>query len=514
MNDPRLTTLLIACPEEVGSAVRARMGPQVQVRDASEEEVRAGGWDADVVVVGEHATDPIALAQAAWRHHRGVTVLISSSPDDHGRVADRLRYAPYVGRSTRCLATVDPAALAREVAQRLEVARTYREYDRHATGVAAQIARLDDLSPELGETLQRLHDRERFLAALVDSSSDAIFSKDLDGRIRSWNQAAVRLYGYRPEEAVGHPVAMLAPPDRQEELSEIQQAVRAGRRIEGLETERLRKDGTVVDVSLTVCPVRDDGGRVLAASVITRDIGEAKRRERALRRSNEELEQFAYVASHDLQEPLRMVASFSELLARRCGEQLDDRGREYLGFLVEGAQRMRQLVNDLLAYSRLESEGAPPTRVEPRAALDMVLADLRPALEEARAEVVTGTLPAVLVDPGQLRRIFQNLVGNALKFRGPAPAHVEVTAQAEGREVVFCVRDRGIGIEPRHRDLVFRMFQRLHPRGEYAGSGIGLAVVKRIVERHDGRAWIGPGPGQGTRVYFSLPRAPDEREDA
>lgn len=230
----------------------------------------------------------------------------------------------------------------------------------------------------------------------------------------------------------------------------------------------------------------------------------------ALERSNQELEQFAYVASHDLQEPLRMVASYCQLLERRYSASLDDEAREFIGYAVDGATRMQALINDLLTYSRVGRQDAPLEPLDCNRVLEDVLVNLSQAVEEADAVVEVASLPRVQGDRSQLSRLFQNLIGNAIKFRGGRRPEIGVAAEPDGDVIRFSVRDNGIGIDPRHADRVFAIFQRLHSRAEYPGTGIGLAVCRRIVERHAGRIWLESEPGVGTTFLFTLPAAKGE----
>jgi signal transduction histidine kinase len=224
-----------------------------------------------------------------------------------------------------------------------------------------------------------------------------------------------------------------------------------------------------------------------------------------LRRSNAELEQFAYVASHDLQEPLRKVASFTQLLQRRYGNQLDDRADQYIEFAVDGAKRMQQLINDLLAFSRVGRVGGEATVVSLRRAVDDALANLAGALDEAHATVRVGELPDVRGEPALLAAVFQNLVGNAVKFRGEEPPVVRVTAHRHPEAWEFAVADNGIGIDAAYADRIFVIFQRLHPKDAYAGTGIGLAMCRKIVEYHGGRIWLDTDSRAGTTFRFTLP---------
>ncbi|MGC2557905.1 MAG: ATP-binding protein [Terriglobales bacterium] len=232
---------------------------------------------------------------------------------------------------------------------------------------------------------------------------------------------------------------------------------------------------------------------------------EHRRDQEDLTRSNRDLEQFAYVASHDLQEPLRMVAIYTQLLAERYQGKLDENADKYIHYAADGATRMQVLVKDLLAFSRVGSQGAKFRPTDCAAAVEIALQNLRAAVQESGARVECGPVPAVVADPTQLVQLFQNLIGNALKFRGSKTPVVSVTAEQTKQETIFSVADNGIGIAPEHAELVFAIFKRLHSRTEYPGSGIGLAICKKIVERHGGKIWVESQPGHGCTFRFTLP---------
>ncbi|HXG04183.1 MAG TPA: ATP-binding protein [Candidatus Binatia bacterium] len=252
--------------------------------------------------------------------------------------------------------------------------------------------------------------------------------------------------------------------------------------------------------ALVLIALEDITDRVQAAEVGTRQMQE-------LERSNAELEQFAYVASHDLQEPLRAIVGYLQLLEQRYRGRLDADADEFIDYAVEAGRRMQALVNDLLAYARLGTQRRPPSPVDADAALRSVLEGLRTMLAETGAVVTHDRLPLVLVDEAQLRTLLQNLIANAVKFRGERAPRVHVSAEPNGPVWTFAVRDNGIGIEPRHQQRIFTMFQRLHTRAEYPGTGIGLAMCKKIVEGHGGRIWVASEPGVGSTFYFTLPGA-------
>jgi light-regulated signal transduction histidine kinase (bacteriophytochrome) len=224
-----------------------------------------------------------------------------------------------------------------------------------------------------------------------------------------------------------------------------------------------------------------------------------------LEKSNKELEQFAYVASHDLQEPLRMVSSYTQLLARKYEGQLDEKAKKYINYAVDGAIRMQRLINDLLTYSRISTQGKPSEPIDSHSVLGEALRNLAATIEENRAVITNEDLPTVRADESQLMLVFQNLIANAIKFRQEEIPQVHISVREQGRDWVFSVKDNGIGIDPRYSERLFVIFQRLHTKEEYPGTGIGLAVCKRIVERHGGRIWFESELGKGTIFYFTIP---------
>jgi light-regulated signal transduction histidine kinase (bacteriophytochrome) len=263
-------------------------------------------------------------------------------------------------------------------------------------------------------------------------------------------------------------------------------------------------------------PLRDEKGKIVGTFGISRDITrqkeselEAKNLTAALKRSNQELEEFASVASHDLQEPLRMISGYLKLIVRRYQDLLDQDGREFIAFAVDGAQRMQVMIDDLLSYSRVTTQGKTFSLIETAAVLQRALLNLKIAVDEAGARVTHEAMPAVMGDARQIERLFQNLIGNGLKYRRPGDVpEIHVSAQKMDSEWVFGIRDNGIGIDPKYFDRIFGIFQRLHTREQYAGTGIGLAICKKTVERHGGRIWVESEEGKGATFYFTLPVAP------
>jgi len=336
---------------------------------------------------------------------------------------------------------------------------------------------------------------------------------DQYGRLESWNEGVLRLHGYEARHVIGQHFGRFYPLDDIEAGQPQRDLARAFD--EGsvqLEGWRARSDGSQFWASVLITAMRDSNGELLGFSLVTKDVTERKDAEDALARhtnelarSNSELEHFAYVASHDLQEPLRMISNYTQLLARRYQGRFDSDADEFIGFAVDGAQRMQQLINDLLAYSRVGTKGREFEDADLESVLDGALRNLTISIQESGAVITHDPLPALRADSGQLVQLLQNLIGNALKFRGDAPPRVHISAQRTGSEWVFGVRDNGIGIDQQYADRVFIVFQRLHTRSEYPGTGIGLAICKRVVERHGGRIWLESRPDEGTTFFFTLP---------
>jgi light-regulated signal transduction histidine kinase (bacteriophytochrome) len=253
-------------------------------------------------------------------------------------------------------------------------------------------------------------------------------------------------------------------------------------------------------------PIRDADGKIVKWFGTFTDIDEQKRVQDDLRRANEDLEQFAFSASHDLQEPLRSVRIYSELLVTRCGDSVDDEARKFVTFVRNGAMRMEMLVHDLLTYTQVTGFEQPGEPADANEALDAALANLAGAISETEAKVTAGPLPALPVHSTHLQQLFQNLIGNAIKYRSPArPPVVHVAARRESESWLFAVSDNGIGIAPEYKENIFGLFKRLHTNDEYSGTGIGLAICQRIVDRYHGRIWVESEPDRGSTFRFTLP---------
>jgi PAS domain S-box-containing protein len=379
---------------------------------------------------------------------------------------------------------------------------------RHVDGTTVHLAVTHEI------TGRRQNERTaQWFGAIVDSSDDAIISKDLTGIITSWNQGAQRLFGYTAAETIGKPVTILIPPDRLEEEPKILARLRRGERVDHFETLRRRKDGSLIDISLTISPVKDKQGKVVGASKIARDITERKKAEAEqeriedeLRRANQDLEQFAFSASHDLQEPLRSVKIYSELLAKDYGDAIQSEGQEYLMHLRSGATRMETLVRDLLSYTRVSKFEKPVESANASDELSSTIGGMAGLIADAGARITADPLPSVRVHAVHLQQLFQNLISNAVKYRSPdQPAAVHVTAESENGNWVFAVIDNGIGIDPEYKETIFGLFKRLHTSDEYSGTGIGLAICRRIVDRYGGRIWVESELGKGSTFRFTLP---------
>jgi PAS domain S-box-containing protein len=381
-------------------------------------------------------------------------------------------------------------------------------------------AAIDRLEAEA--TLRRtaeddLIDVTQSLAITLDSIGAGFVGVDQAGRITRFNAVAQRVFEWDEVDAVGRTLGEVVQREGRSLESASTNAVEhllaeAFPADEGREIMAVSRQGRRTPLELHVGPTRSPDGEVRGVALVFRDLtllrqAETERAQHLadLRRSNAELEQFAYVASHDLQEPLRMVANYTELLAKRYQGQLDERADKYIHFASDGARRMQRLVADLLAYSRVGTQGQPLVATSSQQALRGVLDVLRQVVRESQARIEFDGLPMVMADPSQLHQLLQNLISNAIKFRGASPPCIVVKAEPAGAQWAFSVADNGIGLEMRFAERIFQMFQRLHELGRYEGSGMGLALCKRIVERHGGRIWVESTPGLGTSFHFTLP---------
>lgn len=357
------------------------------------------------------------------------------------------------------------------------------------------------------------------LASIVTNSNDAIYAMGLDGAIRSWNPGAEKLYGYSEKEAVGENIELVVPKDKSAELKNLLDKVFKGERIESFETKRQKKDGTILDVSLTVSPLRDESGNVSGASAISRDITFKKQVEEELRRyaeelalSNEELYVFSYAASHDLQEPLRNIQAFIETLKNKHKHKFTKDINEKIIEADDGVVRMHRLITDFLMYSRIGTEKALSEKIDCNLILKDALSNLDTAIKESKAKIKSYELPTIKANPLHITQVFQNLVGNAIKYQGEHPPLIEVSVEKKNDFWQFRVKDNGIGIEQWFSERIFIVFQKLHNPKKYPGSGIGLALCKRVVEKHGGKIWFESEVGKGTSFIFTLPVFIEEKK--
>ncbi|MDD5250624.1 MAG: ATP-binding protein [Rhodocyclaceae bacterium] len=390
---------------------------------------------------------------------------------------------------------------------------------------------------------------DRHFAEILNIADDAIISTDAARKILLFNHSAERIFGYRADEALGQPLELLLPErlrHRHEAHVRDFGAAAETARVMAKRGEIVgcRKDGTEFPAEASISKLATADGLVF--TVILRDISDRKAAEQALQkahdeleirvaertaelteknrllahqarelaRSNADLEQFASVASHDLQEPLRMIASYTQLLVKRYGGRLDADADEFMQYAVDGAMRMQRLINDLLAFSRVGTRGKEFAPTPLAAVVERLRVSLRAAIEESGAQIRVGELPTVWADEMQMELLLQNLVSNAIKFRGDEPPQIDIAATHQDAAWQIDVSDRGIGIDPQYAERIFVIFQRLHTTADYPGTGIGLAICKKIVERHGGRIWVTPAPGRGTRFSFTLPDKEEARHES
>jgi len=356
------------------------------------------------------------------------------------------------------------------------------------------------------------------LASIVLTSNDAIYSMTLDGMINSWNPGAETLYGYSEREAIGSSSSIIITPEKKAEMVYLLNKIAKGEQVDSFETKRMKKDNSVIDVSLTISPIMDDSGIITNASIIARDITFKKQVEEELRRyaeelamSNEELYVFSYAASHDLQEPLRSIQQFIETLNRKYKRKLGPEMEEQITSASDGVTRMHRLISDFLMYSRVGTERAPREEIDCNVVLKNAIANLDVAIKESKANIKQFTLPKLWANEVQITQVFQNLISNAIKYQGETTPAIEIYAEKKDNMWRFGVKDNGIGIEQWFSERIFIVFQKLHDHRKYPGSGIGLALCKRVVEKHGGKIWFESELGKGTTFFFTFPAMDKEK---
>jgi PAS domain S-box-containing protein len=355
---------------------------------------------------------------------------------------------------------------------------------------------------------------QRFrLAAIVDSSSDAIIGKTLDGIVTSWNDGAFRMFGYTSEEMVGRPIALLIPRGRAHEEVTILEQLRRGARVEQFDTVRRRKDGSELDVSLTSSPIHDSMGELIGASKIVRDITARRHAEQALaaakdaaEAANRELEAFSYSVAHDLRAPLRGMSGFAQVLLNSYRDKIDADGQDWLQEILLNAQRMGELIDGLLSLARLTRTELQRDSVDLSAIVRDTVAQLASSEPQRKLELGVQDQVHANVDVRLVRALFQNLLGNAWKFTSKVPVtRIEFGVADQVGSPAFFVRDNGARFDMAFANKLFTPFQRLHTVDEFAGTGIGLATVQRIVQRHGGRVWAESVVDAGATFYFTFP---------
>ncbi len=371
------------------------------------------------------------------------------------------------------------------------------------------------ISSVIRDVTERIRAAQKF-RHLLDSAPDATVIFDQSGKIVLVNRQLEQLFGYSREDVLGRPIELLIPEhngalNHHQSTDDVPDSQGDGKDSR-LESCGRRKNNSEFPVEVTFSPIQTGEG-ILISSAIS-DISQRMAVEERYRimgekvsQSNQELQQFTYIVSHDLQEPLRAISTFGDLLSSSCREKLDQQESEYLSIMLDSNQRMQQLMTDLLAYSRVELSGAKPAPVDATRVVEQALTNLHLAVEESGAPVIIGQLPEVLSDQVQLRQLFQNLIGNAIKYRSTKLPEVQVSCEQQDDQWLFSISDNGIGFDMKFADKIFEPFYRLHPSGKYPGTGIGLAICRKIVERLGGKIWGESKEGQdgGATFYFTVP---------
>jgi len=373
--------------------------------------------------------------------------------------------------------------------------------------LASNISKIKKTEEELLQSKERITN-------IIENVNDWVWEVDANAAYTYVSPHIESLLGYKPEEVLGKtPFDLMDKGDIERVSNEFGEIAAAKRGFTGLINTNVHKDGNLVVMETNGTPILDDEGNLLGFRGTDRDITERikaeeqiKQNSEALQRSNQELEQFAYVASHDLQEPLRSVSGFLQILERRYKDKIGESGLHYIERSTAAATRMRDLIQSLLEYSRVSSRGNPFIPTDVNKVLKDVLRNLQANVEETGAIITHDPLPTASVDAGQFVQLFQNLIANGIKFCGDKTPEIHISVVTKDDDYVFSIKDNGIGIEEQYAERIFVIFQRLHTRADIPGTGIGLSISRRIIERHGGEIWLESEPGQGTTFYFSIPK--------
>ena len=383
---------------------------------------------------------------------------------------------------------------------------------------------LTDAFNQMLERIQAGKEARRLLVAIVDSSDDAIIGKDLQQHILSWNPGAEKMFGYTAEEVIGRTVEFLIPEGYREQEQEAFTMVSRGKPVH-METVRMRKDRKLVQISLSVSPIRDNEGKIIGGSFISRDITRQKEAEAELLRlkedlehrvrertaeleaANKEMEAFSYSVAHDLRAPLRHIDAYAQVLKGDFAESINPEIVKYLDRISNSSRNLGRLVDDLLNLARIGRQDVVRQRTALRGLVNEIIEELKDEIAKRQVEWRIGNLPEIDADPGLVKQVYANLLGNAVKYtRKREHAIIEVGAREEGREILFYVRDNGVGFNMKYAHKLFGVFQRLHRPEDFEGTGIGLATTARIVQKHGGRIWAEAEPDKGATFFFTLSR--------
>ena len=360
---------------------------------------------------------------------------------------------------------------------------------------------------------KKIEERHSFQADILSRVQDGIVAVDENFKIIYWNKVAERMLGWTEEEVIGKNSGELLQTkvENSNRDNVIQELLRDGHYFG--ELYYMCKDKTYLPVEINIKSFTNENGQTTNMLASIHDISQRKLKDEKLKetmdeliRSNKELERFAYVSSHDLQEPLRMVTLYSQLLERRYKNSLDDDADDFIEYIVENAKRMKQLIDDLLEYSRVTNKAKEFENVDLEKVLDIVINNLSMPISENNVNMTHEPLPTIFADQNQMLQVFQNLISNAIKFKGLNPPEINISAQNSGDIWTFVVSDNGIGIKPKHQKQIFDVFKRLHTKEEYPGTGIGLSIVQKIIKHHEGQIWVESEPGKGSKFYFTIPK--------